>query len=171
MRIFLLLTTLFAFAGTTAFAQGYTTATGIRFGSDFGITLQQRLWKNYTLEAMVQQGLRSSRTSVTALVQQHHPVLGRGINLYLGAGPQVAFTQAEIDKYQTSSAAWGLSLIGGLEGRIGRTLLSFDYKPAFYLTGQGPFYEGQSAVSARYVLLKRQKKEKKKDWKFWQKDK
>jgi hypothetical protein len=153
-----------------AMAQQYTTAAGIRAGSEIGITLQQHLWNKYSFEAIIQQGFSNRRTTITALMEQHHNILGRGANFYLGAGPHLGlYGQSSKNIEGGSATAFGLSLIGGLELKLGRTLLSLDYKPMFNLAGADRVFEGQTAVSVRYVFLKAQKKPKEKKWQFWKK--
>lgn len=158
-------------------AQKYTTAAGIRVGTDFGITLQQSLYKNYTLEAIVQKGLFSKQTSVTALFEQHNKLFAKALNFYVGAGPHMGFystskTYDDKNPTYTPKNAVGLSLIGGIEVGFKKTLLSFDYKPAFNIVGGTEFINGQAAVSLRYIFLKKmakKKEEKQQKWKFWKK--
>ncbi|RZK34524.1 MAG: hypothetical protein EOO61_13425 [Hymenobacter sp.] len=151
-------------------AQKYTTAAGIRLGGGMGLTVQQYLWDKYTAEAMLQKGFGSNFTTFTALLEQHHNVLSRGMNFYLGAGPHFGsyrFTDKEDNTI--SRGVFGASFIGGLEMKLGSTLLSFDYKPSLNLTGGNGFFDSQAGVSLRYVFLKAPKKEHK--WMFWKKKK
>lgn len=159
-------------------AQKYTTAAGIRVGTDFGITLQQSLYKNYTLEAIVQKGLFSKQTSVTALFEQHNKLFAKAVNFYVGAGPHMGFyntnkTYDDKNPTYTPKNAVGLSLIGGIEVGFKKTVLSFDYKPAFNIVGGTEFINGQAAISLRYIFIKsinkKKKEEKVQKWKFWKK--
>jgi len=173
MRNLLFLFLIFIVGNYSSAAQKYTTAGGIRIGSDFGITVQQSLWDNYTLEGIVQKGLFSKVTSVSALFEQHHKLISKGTNFYVGGGPHMGFysTVKATDKeeaYKPKNAV-GLTLIGGLEFRLGKTLLSFDYKPAFNIVGGTEFINGQAAISLRYIFIKAHKQKKEQKWKFWQK--
>jgi len=75
--------------GLPVSAQKYTTAVGLRIGSGFGISVQQRLWDKYTAEAIVQKNLFRDGTNISALVEQHNKLLFKGLNFYIGAGPHV----------------------------------------------------------------------------------
>lgn len=149
-------------------AQKYTTAAGIRLGSGIGLTLQQSLWDKYTLEGIVQKGFLNNLTTVSALLEQHNGVLGKSTNFYIGAGPQIG-VYGNSGKTAGIKNSFGVSFIGGLEFKFGKTLLSFDYKPVINLSGGTSFLESGAAVSLRYVFIKAQPKEHK--WMFWKKKK
>ncbi|MEO7310710.1 MAG: hypothetical protein ABIX01_09940 [Chitinophagaceae bacterium] len=151
-------------------AQKYTTAAGIRLGTGIGVTLQQSLWGNYTLEGIVQKGFFNDLTTISALFEQHHKIISRGTNFYIGAGPHIGVYN-QSNKTTGLKNPVGASFIGGLEMRFGKMLLSFDYKPSVNLTGGNGFFDSQAGVSLRYIFLKAQKKKTNKDqkWKFWKK--
>ncbi len=145
-----------------ATAQKYTTAAGIRIGSEIGITVQQKIVANYTLEAIVQQGFFNRQTTITTLLEQHHKIFDKGLNFYVGAGPHIGFYKTG-NIFKTSSethTAVGATLIGGIELKLRKLLLSFDYKPAINLTGGQHFFESQTGLSARYVLVNTRNKKK-----------
>ncbi len=146
-------------------AQKYTTAAGIRLGSEIGITLQQKLVGNYTLEAMVQRGFFNRQTTITALLEQHHKLFDKGLNFYIGAGPHMGFykTGTIFKASSETQTAVGATLIGGLELKLRKVLLSFDYKPSLNLVGGQHFFESQTGLSARYVLVYTRKKMKHKN--------
>ena len=149
-------------------AQKYTTAAGIRLGSGIGISVQQLLWDQYTLEGIVQKGLLNKQTLVSALFEQHHSMLSKGTNFYIGAGPHFG-SYSQAGKTGESRNVFGATFIGGLEMKLGKTLLSFDYKPSLNLTGGNSLFDSQAGVSLRYIFIKAQKKEHK--WMFWKKKK
>jgi len=64
---------------------------------------------------------------------------------------------------------FGISGIGGMEFKFGRTILSADIKPALNLSGGNSVLETQTGISLRYVFIKAPKKEHK--WMFWKRKK
>lgn len=173
MRSFLLLSFCLLFLGSLQ-AQKYRTAAGIRVGTEFGLTVQQSLWDNYTLEGIAQKGFFNDMASVSVLFEKHHKLLFKGLNIYMGAGPQAGFYSAnkrvvykgEEPVYRKN--AYGLALIGGIEMRVKNMIISYDYKPALNFTGGDRFFDSQTGLSVRYILIKAKKKEQK--WKFWKKE-
>ncbi len=156
------------FTGLSLSAQKYTTAAGIRVGGGIGLTVQQLLWDNNTAELQIQKGFTNNYTTITALFEQHHGMFSRGTNFYLGAGPHFGHYGSS-GKNAGSGSVFGASFIGGIELKLGKTLLSFDLKPMLNLAGGNSFFDSQSGVSLRYVFLKAPKKEHK--WMFWKKKK
>ncbi len=150
------------------FSQKYTTAAGLRLGGGIGITAQQALWGHYTAELQWQKGFTNNRTTLTALLEQHHGILSKGTNFYLGIGPHVG-SYGAVRAKQESAMVFGLSGIGGMEFKLGRTILSADIKPVINLSGANSVLETQTGVSLRYVFIKAPKKEHK--WMFWKRKK
>ena len=163
--IFALLLLLAAFP---VFSQKYITAAGLRLGGGIGITVQQTLWSNYTAEAQLQKGITSGLTTFTALFEQHHRILSKGTNFYLGIGPHIGSYQTN-NKHDESSSVFGISGIGGMEFKLGNTILSADLKPIINLAGGNSFFDTQAGISFRYIFIKAQKKEHK--WMFWKRKK
>ncbi len=154
--IFLALST----PGIFAAAQKYQTAAGVRIGSHFGFTVKQRILKRSTIEGIFQTNLGSKDyNSLTFLWEQHQPIIGKGLNLYYGAGIHKGWMVSKYSELEIKDPA-GLSLIAGLEITLGELNLSFDYKPVLNFSGGQRFFEGQSALSVRYVLIKGKKKNK-----------
>ena len=58
-------------------AQQYMTAGGLRLGTDWGLTVQQRLTKNMTFEGIVQSSLQREEVMITALAERHYPLIYR----------------------------------------------------------------------------------------------
>lgn len=152
-----------------AFSQKYQTAAGARIGTDFGLTVQQKILKSSTIEGIFQTNLGGKDdVMLTFLWEQHNKLIGKRLNFYYGAGIHkgwIVNQPAESDLKDPS----GVSLIAGLEMTIGRLNLSLDYKPVINVISGERFYESQSALSLRYVLIKAKKN--KKNWKFWEKEK
>lgn len=175
---------LFGFISVYSFGYGqsYLTAAGLRLGTDWGLTVQQRLSKRLTVEGILQSSLSREEVMLTGVLQKHVPIITRHFNLYAGAGLHKGWldsSEAEV------TDPFGLTLVAGAEITIGRLNLSYDFKPAINLTGGSKTLYSQTAVSLRYVLLKdnfikkikRKQKRKQRqkervknggfDWKFW----
>lgn len=159
-------------------AQSYNTSLGMRLGTDWGISVQQRIAKRITIEGIIQSSLQREEVTVTGLVEKHFPLVTRRLNVYMGAGVHKGWITPD-PEFATPNNPFGLSFIGGIEFTLGRLNISYDYKPAFNLSGGDRRMYNQSGVSMRYVINKRKwrlfgkKKKKKKGngWKFWQKKK
>lgn len=143
-------------------AQKYRTAAGVRIESDrFGVTLQQKLHEQGTLEAIATLGARDY--SVTGLYERHFPLLGKRFNYYLGAG-------AHVGNLKDRGVFTGGDVILGVEYKVNGLpfLLSADVKPAFHINHED-WIQLSSGISIRYVLIK-EKKEKKGLWPFGKQD-
>lgn len=145
-------------------AQKYRTAAGIRIGTEFGITVQQLLWDEYTLEGIIQKGFFSRVATGTLLFEKHNKIFFKGLNFYFGAGPHYGFYTKNLEERKNP---FGISLIGGIELRVKRLNLSFDLKPAVNIIGGDRIFDTQTALSLRYIIIKAKKKEQ--NWKFWEK--
>ena len=144
----------------SGWAQKYTTAAGLRLGTDWGISLQQRLMRHTTLELILQNSLQREEVIVTGLLEKHFPILGRRLNFYAGAGLHRGWIGGSEELGLQNP--WGLSLVGGLEFTLGRINISYDYKPAVNIEGGEQGFYNQSGISLRYVLLKDRKMKKRK---------
>ncbi len=168
------------------------TAGGLRAGTDWGLTVKQRLTKNMTFEGIVQSSLQREEVLLTALAERHYALVFRGLNLYTGAGVHKGFLNDSpgAESVPTNyKDPFGITFIGGAELTLGRFNFSYDFKPAINVRGGERKFYTQTGISVRYVLLtnkeykkiqkkKRKKKRKEKggginigdDWKFWKKD-
>ena len=190
MRHLFVFACLILFSFTTN-AQAYMTAAGLRAGTDWGLTVQQRLAKKMTLEGIVQSSLQREEVLVTALAERHYALVFRGLNLYMGAGAHKGW----IGKKQSTELVptdtkdpFGVTFVGGAELTLGRFNFSYDFKPAINIMGGEKKFYSQTGISVRYVFLtnkeykkiqkkKRKKKRKKNgggihigdDWKIWKK--
>lgn len=145
-------------------AQRYRTAVGARLGTGFGLTIQQKILKYSTIEGIFQVPLRATDDAkFTILYEEHKKLIGRRINFYYGAGFHKGWAASREDPDPS-----GLTLIGGIEMSLDRLNISFDYKPNINAFSGVRFFESQSALSLRYILVKQKKKKRK--WKFWKKD-
>ena len=156
------------------YAQKYSTTAGVRVGTDFGISVQQKILKNSTIEGIFQTNLGGKDdVMLTFLWEQHQKMIGKRINFYYGAGFHKGWIVNKNPELNLKDPS-GISLIAGLEMTFGRLNLSLDYKPLLNVVNGDRFFESQSALSLRYVLIKSKKKKKKKkdkNWQFWKKDK
>jgi hypothetical protein len=181
------------FTGTFLAAQAYDTGIGIRLGTEWGLTVQQRIAKKTTLEGILQHNNKRDETGITLLAEQHYPILIRNVNIYVGGGLHKGWVaQNEEVGYKDP---FGVTLIGGAEASLGRINVSWDFKPAINVVGGERTVYTETAISIRYVIDKRKifgnNKEKKKrqkerdkkkrqkakdkkrgndsgdDWKFW----
>lgn len=149
------------------FAQPFTTAGGLRLGTDIGLTLQQRIAKNYSLEFLAQQSLLNKQATVSLLAERHFNVIGRAVSLYGGGGPRVGWYKGGLLKSSDDTQTFGgVSGIGGVQFKMNRLLLSADYKPSINFGGAPRTFESQAGVSVRYILAKAPKKEAPKWWPF-----
>ncbi|SFG71391.1 hypothetical protein [Pontibacter chinhatensis] len=141
-----------------AHAQKYRTAAGVRLDGDhFGVTVQQKLHDQATLEGIFQ--IAAREYSGTVLYEWHRPILGKRFNYYIGGGGHVG-------NLKDKGAFAGLDAILGVEYKINGLpfLLSTDVKPALHFN-HDDWVHLSTGVSVRYVIVK-EKKEKKKLWPF-----
>jgi len=141
----------FMVAGLTA--QSYHSAIGLRLGTDFGFTYQQRVGKNNTIEGIIQTGLFERSGQFAVIFEQHQPLLSRGLNMYYGAGPQIGWQEYRGD--QVVHTIGGLALIIGAEMSLGKIILSYDIKPNVNLFGQASLFNVDTAISVRTAIVKK----------------
>ncbi len=145
MRIFLG-SLLCLLVGWPATAQKYLTALGVRLGqTNYGLTLQQRLLPQSTLEVLGTINPREARA--TALFEQHSRLIGRRVNFYGGAG-------AHLGTLKDFGAFTGFDAIVGIEYKlhIFPLVVSADFKPGVHF-GHEDWFDLGAAVSVRYVLV------------------
>ena len=146
-----------------SFAQSYITATGGRFGTDWGITVQQRILKHLTAEGIFQSSLQREELMLTVLAEHHFPVITKRLNVYTGLGYHKSFLTSTDLNFEPAK---GITAIAGAEFTIARFSLSYDFKPVFNYSGGEDNWYIQSGISLRYViipqyLLKKYRKKKK----------
>lgn len=135
-------------------AQSYNTAMGMRFGTEIGLTMQQRLTKKVTAEAIFQSSIKNEQSSLTLLLEKHNNILGKGFNIYMGAGPHRTWYTSE---ESGATTATGLTGVAGAELTLGRINMSWDYKPQVNVWGGEKSFDSNTAISLRYVLVKKKK--------------
>ncbi|MDH5598869.1 MAG: hypothetical protein OEY34_07085, partial [Cyclobacteriaceae bacterium] len=82
------------------FAQSYGSTLGIRLGDDpvkrtAGLSFQYRFLKRATLEGILQSDF-SYNTTFHGLVKQHHPIITKRVNLFVGTGISFGSEQSEV---------------------------------------------------------------------------
>lgn len=136
-------------------AQHYYTSTGLRFGTDMGIVVNQRLMKKSTIELLHQPGLFTSDSYTSITLRKHLPILGRSVNLFAGIGA-AAYVSSSInarDLIQEISPAV-VATTGG-EIVIGRIHVSYDWSPHLIMDPSiTSRWRASNALSVKYVLLK-----------------
>lgn len=153
---------LLSFVFTQSFAQQYSTAAGIRLGGGIGLTLQQYVAKNTTVEALLQQRILQRQTTGTVLLEKHFPLAGKGFNLYAGAGPHIGhWGRSNPESNSNHHLLYGATVMAGIELKLGKLLLSADYKPAVNIKGGWQTFDSQTGLSARYILIKKARSAKK----------
>jgi hypothetical protein len=148
-------------------AQGYGTAIGGRFGNGWGLTLQQQVSLNVTVEAILQKGVKTQDATLYVLGEKHKNFLTHGFNFYFGGGLYKTWLEQDANLKVQPTDPWGISPIGGIEITLGKINISGDFKPNLKLAGDGTGFSWQSGVSVRYVFAERYFKNDK--WKFWKK--
>lgn len=150
---------LFVTAFNNASAQSYFNTLGVRLGNGTeyrtaGLTYQQRVLKNFTVEGIVQTDF-SKNTTAHALFEYHHPILSKRLNYYVGAGLMSGreMTSHADSSRNFQSTIFGADLIAGLEITLLKFTISLDYKPNFNITGREQWFTDQVGVSVRAVIL------------------
>ncbi len=139
-----------------ATAQKYITAGGVRVETErLGFTAQHRILDRTTMQAIVMGN--ESEVSGHLLGQQHFPLLGKRLNIYVGGG-------FHLGDHKDHGSYYGPDLIMGVEYKVNAlpVLLSFDFKPSIHI-GHEDRMTPSTAFSLRYVFIK----EKKRGGKFW----
>ncbi len=169
-------------AGHTS-AQSYNTALGMRLGTDWGVTLQQRIANRTTLEVLLQSSLQREEVLLTVMGEQHLPVISRRFNIYYGGGLHKGWINETDRNDEPYANPFGVTFIGGIEMSLARLNISYDFKPAINITGGQHTFYTQTGISLRYIIDKREwkpfsggKNNKKKNrrkggginWRFWE---
>lgn len=136
-------------------SQSYVTAIGLRMGSNFGISAQQRIFKQFTIEGIVSANPISHETTGTILAEIHNPLISRRFNFYIGGGLHNRWLDnADANRLVRR----GVTGIAGAEMTLGRVNIAWDYKPVYHLNVTDFPFESETAISLRYVFVKKIKK-------------
>ncbi|MGV3589001.1 MAG: hypothetical protein ACO1OF_18500 [Adhaeribacter sp.] len=140
--LFLLLLT-----SLSAAAQKYRTNIGARLGrNDFGVSLQQKIFEEVTLEGIA--GVGSREADFTLLIEKHYPLIGKGFNYYIGAG-------AHVGTVKDYGGFYGADVILGTELKlpIFPLVISLDIKPAIHAS-HSDWFAFDGGFTLRYILVK-----------------
>ncbi|MFP4091941.1 MAG: hypothetical protein ACLFUB_11455 [Cyclobacteriaceae bacterium] len=142
----------FCLLSLPALAQKYSTAAGIRFGNNqYGLTVKQRIFRTVSAEGLL---TGNDRELIgTVLLLKHYPILGRGLNAYVGGG-------AHMGGLQDFGLVLGIDAMVGLELKFPflPLIISADVKPAYHILHED-WFDFNTAVSVRYVFGKDKKKQ------------
>lgn len=148
---FILLVMTFAFKSSEIGAQSYFTAGGVRLGTDWGISIQQKILKHATLEGIFQSSFFREEMLLTVIPEYHFPLISKRLNVYTGIGLHKGFLTSSQTDYDSP---FGMSLIGGIEFTFARFVFSYDYKPVINFKGGENKWYNQTGISVRYVFVK-----------------
>jgi hypothetical protein len=137
------------FFSATMQSQSYRTALGVRAGTELGLTLQQKAFEKTTVEGILT--TNRYRWQAQGLFEYHRPVLGKRINVYLGAGPHFGNEKGY-------GSYWGITPIAGVEITLMKFVISYDYKPSININGGSGYVFHDSGLSVRMVLLRKKRK-------------
>lgn len=134
-------------------AQLYKTNLGLRLDeSQFGISVDQKIYKQFTAQAAFD--ARENEIRATAFARYHIKLLGRRLNFYPGLGAHTGILK-EYGRYD------GFDLLVGVEYKImiAPVVISFDVNPAFHTGGShANWWDFQTVFSIKYILVKDRKK-------------
>ncbi|NNE28732.1 MAG: hypothetical protein HKN16_03810 [Saprospiraceae bacterium] len=141
-------------------AQSYTTAVGVRLGTGIGLSVQQVVFPQWTLEGVLQKRAGEYSTHYALLAEHHRKLIGKRLNFYLGAGIQGGILEGRFEEPVENPI--GIAGVGGLEFTLKRFNISVDFMPELNVRGGAQTFRSTTGVSVRYVLIKAPKKNKEK---------
>jgi len=154
----LILLSMFCATITTAGAQNYETAAGLRLGAFSGITVKHFVSGTNALEGIAT--FRWGGFAITGLYEWQKPIRGaRNLDYFLGLGGHIGFWNN--DRYywydndrNGSFAVIGVDFIAGLEYTFSDVPfnIGLDWKPAFNLIGDTHWWGDGAALSIRYTF-------------------
>jgi hypothetical protein len=167
---FIVLTFSLFFTPLSMSAQGYGMAAGVRVGNGIGVTFQQQVALNTSIEGILQRETKSGYSDVTlnVLYEKHQNILTKGLNIYAGGGLYYTFLEDRTNLIAKPTNPYGVAGIVGAELTIAKFNVAIDFKPMIKVGGGGEGIKGfqiPTAFSVRYVLAGRYFKDDK--WKFW----
>ena len=139
-------------SANVSFAQSYNTTAGVRLGTEWGLSVKQRLYESFTAEAILQTNRKQNETALTFLAVDHKAILSRRLNLFFGGGMRLPLQNSE-----NALREDGFGVVGaaGLEFTFAKLNFTWDYLPVFIPSALS--FRMQSAMSIRYVFQKRDK--------------
>ncbi len=164
---FFIFSTLLFFTPLSMSAQGYGMAAGLRIGDGVGITYQQQIALNTSIEGILLRESAHNDATLSILYEAHRNLLTQGLNVYAGGGLYYTWLTNRANTVVQPSNPLGIAPIVGAEITIANFNVSIDFKPTIKIVGGEGIsaFQMQTAFSLRYVLAGRYYKNDK--WKFW----
>lgn len=134
------------------YAQKYSTTLGVRISKEtYGVTLKQRVFKSYAIEGIA--AASSNEVTGTLLLEKHFPLIGKGLNAYVGGG-------GHIGVLEEFGPTLGADILIGAELKLPflPLVVSADFKPTYQVVHEDQFGVN-AAVSVRYIIGKENKKQ------------
>ena len=143
---------LFCLAANVAMSQSYNTSAGMRLGTEWGLSLKQRVYESWTAEAILQTNRKKNESAITLIGLDHKAILSRRFNLFFGGGLHLPLQN---NMGSLRNDGFGIVGVGGIEFTLARLNFTWDYLPVFIPSELS--FRMQSAMSIRYVVQKRDK--------------
>ena len=154
MKIHILVAFLTCATCQCPWAQSYITAMGLRLGDNMGVTVQQRFFPRTTLEGIISSSATRQQGSATLLAQMHQPLISRRFNFYVGGGVSLAWSTTSESGQES---LFGIAAVAGGEMTLGRINIACDLQPVYHREAQENPFQTSTAVSLRYVFIKKVK--------------
>ncbi len=132
-------------------AQSYNTVVGLRLGKEYGMTINQRIFKDFTVEGIFHSNFRT-KSEISVLAEFHKKIIFRGFNFYMGLGMHKGWDKTLNTEETDLKNPMGVSGIAGLELTIAKFNITFDFKPGLNVVGGADFFDSSTALSVRYVI-------------------
>ncbi len=150
----------------TMFAQSYKTAAGLRLGTNYGISVQQKITDDLTVEGVAHYDFRS-KADFSLVGKQYKKLLIKNLTYFYGAGLHKGWikdyyindegNRIELEGQETKDPI-GITGTAGVEVTLGKINVSFDYRPKINISGGPGLLNHDTALTLRYVLIKENKK-------------
>jgi len=148
------------------FGQAYKTAAGLRLGSNYGLSIQQKITDQLTVEAVGHYDFRS-KADFSLVGKQYKKLLIKNLTYFYGAGLHKGWIKDYYINDEGNKVAlegpdtkdpFGVTATAGVEATLGRINISFDYRPKINVSGGPSVLNHDTALTVRYVLIKESKK-------------
>lgn len=149
----LILTTFSCLTPLILFSQSYFTAAGLRMGPSWGITVQQRVLERVTAEAVISNSIADDIGTFFLVGKIHNSLITKSANFFWGGGIHHRWIR---DFDRNTITQNGVTVVAGAEITLSKFNISWDFRPMMHLDGEaGRVFNTESAISIRYVFIKR----------------